>query len=95
MNNYTELKKLCETFDKGFLAIQDYMDEWGQTNKPVKKVMNAILTSGEKNKFITEVEVNNAYLYLHSEFFQDTEAIKKVHSQHEAELKAVGKRVLS
>ena len=95
MNNYKELKKLCETFDKGFLAIQEYMDEWGRTNKPVKKVMNAILTSGEKNKFITEVEVNNAYLYLLSEFFQDVEAIKSVKTQHEGVLKAVGKRVLS
>ena len=96
MNNYTELKKLCATFDKGFLAIQDYMDEWGRTNKPVKKVMDAILTSGgNKQKFITEVEMTKAYLYLLSEFFQDVEALKKVHAQHEAELDAVGKQVLS
>lgn len=96
MNNYTELKKLCTTFDKGFLAIQDYMDEWGESNKPVKKVMDAILTSGgNKQKFITEVEMTKAYLYLLSEFFQDAEALKKVHAQHEAELDAVGKQVLS
>ncbi|MDY0290669.1 MAG: hypothetical protein RBR15_17750, partial [Sphaerochaeta sp.] len=95
MNNYNELEKLCRTFDKGFLAIQDYMDEWGQTNKRVRKVMNSILTSGGKDNIVTEVEMNNAYLYLLSEFFQDGEAIKKVHAQHEAELNAVGKQVLS
>ncbi len=96
MNNYIELKKLCDTFDKGFLAIQAFMDEWGQTQKPISKVVESILTSGgDREKIITEVEMTNAYLYLLSEFFQDVEAIKSVKTQHEAELKAVGKRVLS
>ncbi len=95
MNSYKELEKLCDTFDKGFLAIQPFMDAWGHTQEHVRKVMTSILSSGNKDNFVTEVEMNNAYLYLLSEFFQDREAIKKVHAQHEAELNAVGKQVLS
>ncbi len=95
VNTYTELKKVSATFDKGFNAVKTLVDRWGHSKKPIKKMMETILTGDSPSKLVTDLSFAQAYLYLFSEFFQDPKAIKQLKTTYEAELTPEAYQALS
>ncbi len=94
MNNYKELKKLSDTFTKGFEDVKELAWDWGHSKKAIKKVMLEIQKSGP-DEIAMEYEIQNSYLYLLAEVFQDATAMKQLRTRHEAELTPEGLQVLS
>ena len=94
MNNYNAIKNRCNTFTKGFESIKGYAWDWGHSKKPIKKGMDEILQSGP-DKIAMDYEIQNSYLYLLAEVFQDTKAMKQLRTKHEAMLTPAGLEVLS
>ena len=94
MNNYTELKKLCTTFSRGFESIKQLAWDLGHSNKTTKKIMLEILKSGP-DQIAMENEIQGSFLYMLSEVFQDPKAMKQLRLKHEAELIPAGLAVLT
>ena len=94
MNNYKELKKLCIAFAKGFEDVKALAWDWGNSKKSIKKAMLEIQKSGPDG-IAMEYEIQNSYLYLIAEVFQDAKAMKQLRTRHEAELTLEGMQVLS
>lgn len=94
MNNFTELKRVCNAFGKGFSDITTFADEYGRSKKPIKAVMDEILSSGA-GKIVTEYEIFSSYHYLLSEVFQDTNALRQLRLSYKDELTPEGEMGLA
>ena len=95
MNNYKELKKVCTSFEKGFAAIEPLVQLWGTSNKPMKKVTKAIMAPDRITNTISRHDMDNAHLYLLSEFFQNPEAMGLLLGKGKTELTPKGFTALS
>jgi len=75
--------------------VKALVDQWGHSKKPIKKMMEKIVTGGDPSKLVTDLSFANAYLYLFSEFFQDLKAIRQLKTAYEAELTPEAYQALS
>ncbi|MDY0290245.1 MAG: hypothetical protein RBR15_15570 [Sphaerochaeta sp.] len=94
MNNYTELKKRCTLFSKGFEAVKQRAWEWGHSKKPIKNMMLNILASGP-DQVAMDNEMQDANLYLIAEVFQDPKAMKQLRTRYEKEFIPAGVEALT
>jgi len=94
MNTYNPIKNRCNTFSKGFESIKGYAWDWGHSKKPIMKGMDEVLRSGP-DTIATDYEIQLSYLYLLSEVFQDTKAMKQLRTKHDSVLTPAGLEVLS
>ena len=88
MNTSKELTKACKAFGKGYADIEPFVNKYGSSKKPIKAVMDEILSS-DPDTMIT------SYHYMLAEVFQDANAIKQVRVAYKDELTPEGEMVLS
>ena len=95
MNNYTELRKYCETFKKGFDSIEEFAKAWGHSNKPIRKAMQEIFDVYVPNGPATEYALNNAHIYMLGEIFQSQKTIRLLKAKHKKVLSSEGYQTLT
>ncbi|MDY0289869.1 MAG: hypothetical protein RBR15_13670 [Sphaerochaeta sp.] len=94
MNTFNNLKMVCNAFGKGFSDITSFADQYGRSKKPIKAVMDEILSSGAEN-IVTEYEIFSSYHYMLSEVFQDTNALRQLRLSYKDELTPEGEMGLA
>ncbi len=81
--------------NKGFSAIEAFVNQWGQSKKPIRKVTDEILASGGPDDLTKAYTMASAHLYLLSEFFQSPKAMKQLQEKHGASIPTAGYEELS
>jgi len=93
--NYTDMKKLCKTYNVGFDEVEEHIMDWGRENKGLQKDIREIMALDHSPRFPSGYGGMSTGNYLLSLILTDPKAIRKLSVMHDAALGAKAKQVLS
>jgi len=93
--NYTDMKKVCKTYNSGFNEIEQHIMDWGRNNKGLQKNIKALMSLNTNARYPAGYGGMSTGNYLLSLILTDPKAIRKLSGMHDAVLSASAKQILS
>ena len=93
--NYTDIKKLCVTYNAGFDEIESLIMDWGRENKSLQKDIKALMAYNNDARYPSGYGGMSAGNYLLSLILTDIKTIQKLAKDHAPVLRSRGKEVLA
>ena len=93
--NYTEIKKLCVTYNAGFDEVESLIMDWGRENKSLQKDIKTLMAFNNNARYPSGYGGMSAGNYLLALILTDSKAIQKLAKDNAAALRSKAKEVLS
>ncbi len=93
--NYTDIKKLCVTYNTGFKEVDSLIMDWGRENKSLQKDIRTLMAYNNDARYPAGYGGMSTGNYLLSLILTDSKAIQKLAKDHGPVLRSKGKEVLS
>ncbi len=95
MNNYKEIKEVCQRFNSGFDGVEHLIMDWGREKSQLKKPLREILSIDDDGRYPEGYGSQSAGNYLLSLALTDPKIMQQLYVKNEVHLTTKAKQALS